>query len=351
MDRSSSGQSLSSAKKARQDEFYTQLDDICSELGHYGAQLCGKTIFCNCDDPRESNFFKYFALNFNALGIKKLIAAGRGEPATLGVLGAGGSGPERKWPCAIEIREVPGQNGGAADVADVDYLLRRNANAAHALEGDGRYCGGDFRSSECIEFLKEADIVITNPPFSLFREYIAQLVRHEKRFLIIGNKNAITYKEVYSLIKDNRVWVGATPMGADLLFDVSAASAKAMLAEGKEGSRYRIVDGIVKGRSPSIWFTNMDNHKRRKEIPLYKKYSPADYPHYDNYDAIDVGRVAEIPMDYDGTVGVPITFLDKYNPRQFEIVKFRKGNDERDLVVNGKYPYFRILIKQRGAAQ
>jgi hypothetical protein len=233
-------------------------------------------------------------------------------------------------------------------MTDVDHLLGHDANAARTLKGDERYCGGDFRSRECIEMLKGADMVITNPPFSLFREYIAQIVAHGKKFLIIGNKNAITYKEVFSLIKENKIWIGVMPMSVDLLFDVPKEYAQTLLATGKEGSSYKIVDGVVKGRSSSIWFTNIDNPKRHEEIPLYRRYSPADYPRYDNYDAIEVGKVAKIPVDYFGAMGVPITFLDKYNPNQFEIVKFRKGDDEKDLTINGKIPYFRILIKRKG---
>lgn len=210
--------------------------------------------------------------------------------------------------------------------------------------------------------LKQADIVITNPPFSLFREYVAQLVTYNKQFIIIGNKNAITYKEIFKLIKENRAWVGATPMGVDMLFDVPEEYAKIMIENGKEGSNYKIVNGIVKGRSSSIWFTNMDNPKRHEEITLYRKYTSGEYPTYDNYDAIEVGRVAEIPVDYDGAMGVPITFLDKYNPEQFEIIgmsasagydvevvgleKNSKFKDARPLL-SGKNTYARIFIKRK----
>jgi hypothetical protein len=328
----SGNRTLNSARRAKQDEFYTQLGDISNELKHYKARLRGKTVFCNCDDPFESNFFKYFALNFNTLGIRKLVATSyRKSPivgAQLPLLSIEGLKPEGKEPYAIEINEVPDQNGdGATDLADVEYLLQHNANTARSLQGDGAYNGGDFRSRECAEFLKQADIVITNPPFSLFREYVAQLVAHDKKFLIIGNKNAITYKEIFKLIKENKVWIGVTPMGVDMLFDVPEEYAKTMIASGKEGSNYKIVNGVVKGRSSSIWFTNMDNPKRHAEIPLYKKYTPAEYPTYDNYDAIEIGKVAEIPVDYDGVMGVPITFLDKYNPEQFEILGMCENRD------------------------
>jgi len=213
-----------------------------------------------------------------------------------------------------------------------------------------------------VALLKQADIVITNPPFSLFREYVAQLVTYNKQFIIIGNKNAITYKEIFKLIKENRAWVGATPMGVDMLFDVPEEYAKIMIENGKEGSNYKIVNGIVKGRSSSIWFTNMDNPKRHEEITLYRKYTSGEYPTYDNYDAIEVGRVAEIPVDYDGAMGVPITFLDKYNPEQFEIIgmsasagydvevvgleKNSKFKDARPLL-SGKNTYARIFIKRK----
>ena len=261
--------------------------------------------------------------------------------------------PEGKEPYAIEINEVPDRNGnGATDLADVEYLLKHNANTARSLNGDGDYSSGDFRSRECMEFLKQADIVITNPPFSLFREYVAQLVGHEKRFLIIGNKNAITYKDIFKLIKENKVWIGVTPMGTDMLFDVPKEHAKIMIETGKEGSNYKIVNGVAKGRSSSIWFTNMDNPKRHEEITLYKKYTSAEYPTYHNYDAIDVGRVAEIPVDYNGAMGVPITFLDKYNPNQFEIIGLGISNSGIEF---GVRPYekehknYRKEVQKRGA--
>ncbi len=332
----------------------------------------GKVVFCNCDDPYESNFFKYFALNFNFIGIKKLIATSYKKSPIVGgqlpLLEIEGLRPEGREPYVIEITEVPDQKGrGATDLSDVEYLLRHEANTARPLNGDERYGGGDFRSRECVELLKQADIVVTNPPFSLFREYVAQLVEHGKKFLIIGNKNAITYKETFKLIKENKLWIGVTPMGVDLLFDVPEEYAQAMIATGKEGSSYKVVNGIVKGRSSSIWFTNIDNPKRHAKIPLYKRYAPAEYPTYDNYDAIEVGKVAEIPADYAGAMGVPITFLDKYNPEQFEIVgSFNAGEHGEELgaiktetisngkklmwngpVVNKEPLYKRIVIKRK----
>lgn len=195
------------------------------------------------------------------------------------------------------------------------------------LKGDG-----DFRSPECIELLKQSDIVVTNPPFSLFREYIAQLVHYDKKFIVIGNKNSVTYKEIFPLIKDNKMWLGAHSWAKDMLFDVPKDSVEQILDEGKAGSKYRIVNGVLKRRSPSVWFTNLDHKKRHEELILYRKYTPEEYPKFDNYDAINVNSVTEIPCDYFGVMGVPISFLDKYNPEQFEIVEFRKGKDGKDLI-------------------
>ncbi len=322
---SSGNRTLGSAKAAKQDEFYTQLNDINNELKHYKAHLRGKVVLCNCDDPFESNFFKYFALNFYALGIQKLLATSYHHSPIVGgqlpLIEIEGLKPESKEPYAVEINEVPDVNkDGAIDMLDIEHLLRRDANTARPLKGDEKYGGGDFRSRECVDILNEADIVVTNPPFSLFREYVAQLVEHGKQFLIIGSKNAITYKEFFKLISENKVWIGVTPMGVDLLFDVPDAVAKAMIDSGKEGSNYKLVNGKVKGRSTSAWFTNLDNPKRHEQILLYKKYSPAEYPTYANFDGIEVSRVVDIPVDYDGAMGVPITFLDKYNPDQFDIL-------------------------------
>lgn len=214
------------------------------------------------------------------------------------------------------------------------------------LKGDG-----DFRSKECISILQQADIVVTNPPFSLFREYVAQLMSYDKKFIIIGNKNAVTYKEIFPLIKENRMWLGTLPWSSDLLFDIPKDKAKYLVATSKEGGKYRVVNGVVKGRSPSVWLTNLDHTKRHEDLKLYKKYSPEEYPKYDNYNAINVDKVAEIPYDYNGVMGVPISFLDKYNPDQFEIVEFRKGKDGKDLIFSKlggrKQPYFRILIRRR----
>ncbi len=346
--------SLKKAKKAKNDEFYTQLSDIEKELKHYKKHFKDKIVYCNADDPFESNFFKYFASNFNLLGLKKLIATSySGSPIIgkqLSLFDIEGVKTEKKKePIKIEINEVKDFNkDGAINILDIEYLLKHDKNSATKLKENG-----DFRSKECVEILKEADIVVTNPPFSLFREYVAQLIEYDKKFVIIGNKNAIIYKEIFSLIKENKMWVGHTPMSTDMLFDVPEEYAKILVATKKEGSGYKIINGVVKGRAQAIWFTNLDIRKRHEDLILYKTYkgNEEEYPKYDNYDAINVDKTKDIPVDYEGAMGVPITFLDKYNPNQFEIIKFRKGNDDKDLVytVNGemKYPYFRILIKKK----
>ena len=314
--------SFRDAKGAKKDEFYTQLVDIENELRHYKQHFKGKTVFCNCDDPRISNFFHYFSYNFEVLGLKKLITT-----------------------CyKSQNRDLFSQNDTEKAIY-LEYFGDKNGNRVpdpeeigiHYLKGDG-----DFRSHECIELLKEADIVVTNPPFSLFREYVAQLMTYNKKFLIIGNVNAITYKEIFPLIKTNQLWLGVSIHSGDREFGVpryyplNAAGCR----EDENGNRFIRVKGVR-------WFTNLDHKDRHEEMILYKRYNSEDYPHYDNYDAINVNVTADIPMDYHGVMGVPITFLDKYNPDQFEIIKFRKGNDEKDLSVNGKCPYFRILIRRR----
>ena len=287
---------LTNAKKAKNDEFYTQLTDIEKELVHYVDFFKGKVVYCNCDDARESNFFKYFTIRFEELGLKKLITTG---------YKADGKG-------VVLIYE--GDKNGNRMVEDSEIIIKE-------LEGNG-----DFRSAECIEFLKECDVVVTNPPFSLFREYVAQLMEYGKKFLIIGNKNAITYKEIFPYIKNDMLWLGITTP-----------------------DEYRLPNGEITQSVKGLcrWFTNIDHKKHNESFPLHRKYDATAYPKYDNYDAIEVSKVSEIPEDYEGVMGVPITFLDKYCPTQFEIVKFRKGNDDKDLSVNGKCPYFRILIKIR----
>lgn len=310
---------LNAAKIAKKDEFYTQLTDIERELQHYWPHFRDKVVLCNCDDPYESNFFKYFALRFNQLGLKKLICTCyNGSPVQgneLLIQIEGFAGEPKKIAYKVEISEVRDMNGdGAVDLSDVRYLLQNDKNIISTLKT------GDFRDQECIELLKQADIVVTNPPFSLFREYIGQLMKYEKKFLIIGNKSAVNGKETFPLIKNNKIWVGYTPMNVDLLFVVPKESEEEYLRNGKEGSNYKIIDGRVYGRSPSIWFTNLDHNKRHEYLDLICQYSPESYIHYENYDAIEVSQVTDIPCNYSGIMGVPVSFLDKYNPDQFEII-------------------------------
>lgn len=336
MEKKSSNSNLHKANKAKNDEFYTQLVDIEKELKNYKEQFKGKVVYCNCDDPFESNFFKYFALNFKALGLKRLIATSyKPSPIANTVLTLFGDSitlsPDKGRPKInankFIINEVNDLDGdGAFDLRDILEQLKANKNNEWApLEGDG-----DFRSPESIELLKQADIVVTNPPFSLFREYVAQLVEYNKKFLIIGNNNAISYKECFNLIKENKIWLGYNCVR---WFD----NPEKGLTEGAR----------------SFWFTNLDVKKRHEEIILYKKYLSNEYPKYDNYDAIEVSKVINIPMDYDGIMGVPITFLDKYNPEQFEIL----GLDDHRLIypqwrgrgpdLNGKSIYRRVIIRNK----
>ena len=324
----SANRNLHSAKSNRQDEFYTQLTDIENELRHYTEHFRGKVVYCNCDDPRVSNFFRYFSLNFARLGLKKLITTCY-KNQQMDMF----SRHDAEKAIYLEYDGTVNENG----VPSIEEI------GIHHLKGDG-----DFRSEECIMLLKYADVVVTNPPFSLFREYVAQLVEYDKQFLIIGHQNAITYKEIFPLIRDNKLWLGVTPRGKDMLFDVPEDYARELVATRKEGSAYRIVDGVVKGRLGSAsWYTNLDYRQRHEDLILHKRHSPEDYPKFDNYDAINVDKTADIPMDWDGAMGVPITFLNKHNPEQFEIIKFRKGDDGKDLRVNGKEPYFRIVIQRK----
>lgn len=323
---------LQEARKKKFDEFYTQLCDIEKELYHYRKHFKNKVVFCNCDDPYESNFFKYFALNFNILGLKKLIATCyQSSPYSNTELQL-----TKKKAYKIDISNVPDTNGdGAYDLSDVSALLMQsNTNVLTELEGDG-----DFRSAECVKLLDEADIIVTNPPFSLFREYVALLVEHKKKFLILGNQNAITYKEIFPLLKNNEIWLG-----------IHSGSQTFRVPDCFEKDNTYINDGIKYAKFGNIcWFTNLDNSKRHEKLVLYKKYNKSEFPKYDNYDAINVNRVADIPYDYNGIMGVPITFLDKYNPEQFEIL----GLDDHRVDwrghgpdLNGKSLYRRIIIKK-----
>ena len=333
---------LNAALKAKKDEFYTQMDDISAELKHYREHFRDKVVFCNCDDPYESNFFKYFALNFNSLGLKKLIATCYDGSPVMGKelllqFDTLESEP-RKIAYKVEITEVEDYNGdGAVNLADVAYLLQNDKNVLSRMQGNG-----DFRSPECVELLKQADIVCTNPPFSLFREYVAQLMKYEKKFLIIGNQNALKYKEIFPLIMQNKMWLGYGFKGGAAHF-YSIYEDVATAGDHREGMIR--VSGVN-------WFTNIDHNKRHERLDLWKQYNSDDFPHYDSFDAINVNKTADIPFDYDGLMGVPITFMDKYCPDQFEIVGvLNHGCDsEFDLAkptLNGKDLYSRILIRRK----
>ena len=329
---------LAQAKDAKKDEFYTKLDDIAKELKNYRPYFKDKVVFCNCDDPYESNFFKYFALNFNALGLKKLIATCyNGSPIAgdeLPLIFEIEESEPKKIAYKVEITEVHDYNNdGAINLADVQYLIQNEKNVLSILKGNG-----SFDSTESIELLKEADIVVTNPPFSLFREFLSLLDKHGRQFIIIGNTNALTYKETFKMFQEDKIRTGYTNFNVGMFFQVPDTYEKFHHVEnGRKVARV----------STSCWFTNLPVSKHNEDLILYKHYTPEEYPTYDNYDAINVNTYTDIPCDYDGAIGVPITFLDKYNPNQFEIVKFRKGNDDKDLSINGKCPYFRIIIKKK----
>lgn len=317
---------LHSANKAKKDEFYTQLIDIENELKHYKSHFEGKTVLCNCDDPRVSNFFKYFSYNFEHLKLKRLIST-----------------------CyKSQERDLFSTNSSEKAIW-LEYFGDQNGNRTPNPEEIGikEFKGdGDFRSAECVELLKQADIVVTNPPFSLFREYVAQLMKYEKKFLIIGNVNAITYKDCFSLIKENKIWLGASIHSGDREFGVP--SDYPLNAAGcrtdENGNKYIRVKGVR-------WFTNLDYSKRHEDFVFYKKYDAEEFPKYDNYDAINVDKTADIPMDFDGVMGVPITFLDKYNPEQFEIKGIDRYVEDNPnyghrFSINGKEIYARILIRK-----
>jgi hypothetical protein len=329
--------SLHAAKAAKQDEFYTQYVDIQKEVEAYlefdPDTFRGKVVYCNCDDPFESNFFKYFAAKFNTLGLKKLTTTSydgspiAGAQLTFGEYDEGNGKRQKPRALAFEIKKVKRVNGdGATGIEDVKLFLKQNPHTRTPLAQ-----GGDFRSAECVELLKQADIVVTNPPFSLFRDYVVQLVEHEKKFLIIGNQNAITYKEIFALIKDNRVWLGVDN-GGTKWFEVQENY------DIKTESRKKIVNGKKYFSMGSImWFTNLDHGRRHQELSLMTtadnlKFSKnlrgkAAYDRYANYDAIEVPTYKEIPSDHDGALGVPVTFLDKYNPEQFEILGRSENED------------------------
>ena len=349
---------LNAAKTAKKDEFYTQMTDIERELQHYWKHFRDKVVLCNCDDPYESNFFKYFALRFNQLGLKKLICTCYNGSPVQGnelMIDFGDFTEEpKKIAYKVEITEVKDLNGdGAVDLSDVQYLLKNDKNVIGTLKT------GDFRDPECIELLKQADIVVTNPPFSLFREYIGQLMEYEKKFLIIGNQNNITYKEVFPLLMNNQVWLGFK--SGDMAFRVPEdyEARETRYWQDETGQKWRSLGNIC-------WFTNLDHIKRHEELDLVCHYSSEEYPHYDNYNAIEVSHVQDIPSDFSGVMGVPVTFLDKYNPEQFEIVGLTERNDDYNLnaedinklripgfakydrpYIKGVRKYARILIRNK----
>ena len=348
---------LNAAKTAKKDEFYTQMTDIERELQHYWQHFRDKVILCNCDDPYESNFFKYFALRFNQLGLKKLICTCYNGSPVQGnelMIDFGDFSEEpKKIAYKVEITEVKDMNDdGVVDLSDVQYLLKNDKNVCSILKT------GDFRDHECIELLKQADIVVTNPPFSLFREYIGQLIEYEKKFLIIGNQNNITYKEVFPLLMNNQVWLGYK--SGDMAFRVPKdyEARETRYWQDETGQKWRSMGNIC-------WFTNLDHNKRHEELDLVCRYSSEEYPFYDNYNAIEVSHVQSIPYDFPNVMGVPVTFLDKYNPEQFEIVGLTERenyNINADTIsqlqipgytkydrayINGVRKYARILIRNK----
>ena len=314
MARQASNILLQKAKKSKNDEFYTQLCDIERELQYYQDCFRDKIVYCNCDEPRVSNFFRYFKDKFHTLGLKKLIASFyKNQSAELFQLEL----EKRPYYCVYD-----GMN------ETIKYF-----------SGDG-----DFRSAECVELLKQSDIVVTNPPFSLFREFISQIVSHNKQFLVIGNVNAITYKEIFDLIQNNKAWLGVN-LGRGISGFIVPKQYKAYGNEvsiNSDGQTLIATNGC-------LWLTNLQLKQRYEDIILTREYvgNEENYPTYDNCDGINVNRTQDIPKDYSGLMGVPITFLHKYNPNQFEIVKFRKGDDGKDLRIKGKCPYFRILIRHK----
>ena len=352
---------LRNAKTNKNDEFYTQYEDIQKELNHYEQHFKGKTVLCNCDDPFESNFCKFFLRNFNYLGLKRLICTSynsspfAGTQISLFDLIEGNT--EQGHGYVLDVSSVPMKNGRGVSDDDIDKLLR-SKKVVRELKGNG-----DFRSEECIEYLKEADVVVTNPPFSLFREYVALLMKYDKKFIILSNMNAIIYKEFFPLLKDNKVWVGYD-FNASMVFrtpypNLLDSNRKYVISKG-----YNPDDGYIK--TPAIaWFTNLDIKKKHEQLILYKHYTPEEYPKYDNYEAIEVSKVSDIPMDYDGVMGVPITFINRYCPEQFEIIglfteaegtAFIQGTSvdtdathhhSRCPVLNNKRLYPRILIRRK----
>ena len=309
MSRETLNSPLTQAKKNKKDDFYTQLSDIEKELKHYRKHFKGKVVYCNCDDPRVSNFFHYFSYNFEKLGLKKLITiCYKNQNANL-------FSDHTAEKAIYLVYEGDKNNNRVPDPEEIGI--------AH-LKGDG-----DFRSQESIELLKQSDIVVTNPPFSLFREYVAQLIEYDKKFLIIGHQNATKYTDIFPLIKSNKLWLGVNN-GGTKWFQVNDDY------DIKTESRKKVVDGLKYFSMGNVnWFTNLDVSRRHEDLILYKTFNEEEYPKYDNYDAINVDKVADIPVDYNGHIGVPITFLNKYNPEQFEIVGLGQGNLYRALTSEG----------------
>lgn len=322
MARNATNQLLQKAKKSKSDEFYTQYSDIVRELQHYTSVFQGKVVYCNCDDPATSNFFRYFIANFQNLGIKKVIASCFKEN-TNDLF----TQNEKKHGFYCEYAGAQSENGNSQPLE------------FHEFKGNG-----DFRSEESVTLLKQSDVVVTNPPFSLFREFVAQLTKYKKQFLIIGNVNAITYKEIFHLIQSNKIWLGVN-LGRGISGFIVPNHYELYGTETKEDS-----DGnSIVATNNCLWLTNLELKKRHESLYLDKEYAGNEdkYPKFDNCDGINVNRTQDIPADYSGLMGVPITFLHKYNPDQFEIVRFRKGEDGKDLCINGKCPYFRILIRNK----
>lgn len=322
MTRKASNTLLQQAKKSKSDEFYTQLCDIERELRYYENSFAGKIVYCNCDDPKTSNFVRYFAIHFKSLQLRKLIAS-----------------------CYKEQKNDLFQPQKGESGCYLEYLGETDDKGTPLLKEIKYFNGdGDFRSKESIELLKQSDIVVTNPPFSLFREFVAQIIRHNKQFLIIGNVNAITYKEIFNLIQQNKIWLGVN-LGRGISGFIVPEQYQAYGTEVKVNDKGQTIIST----NNCLWLTNLELEQRHAYIKLTKRYSSNEdkYKKFDNCDGINVDKTQDIPEDYSGLMGVPITFLHKYNPDQFEIVRFRKGDDGKDLRINGKCPYFRILIRNR----
>lgn len=333
---------LNAASKAKKDEFYTQLSDIEKEMRYYRKHFKDKVIFCNCDDPFESNFFKYFVLNFNRLGLKKLIATcyatspiANTQLSLFDIIGTENENLSKAYK-AVVTKVYDKTGDGGIDMFDVAELFKSGENELTELAGDG-----DFRSDECLALLDDADIVVTNPPFSLFREYVSVLLEHKKHFIIIGNVNAITYKEFFPLIKENKVWIGASIHSGDRKFyvpdDYPLNAAGCGIDD--DGRRFIRVKGVR-------WYTNLDIKQRHEEMILVKRYSPELYPQYYNYDAINVDKTADIPCDFEGIIGVPITFMDKYSPDQFDIVGLGIANLGLSIGVRPYKPEHKLYRKE-----